>query len=151
MPGYRPHGCVDRAGRLALLAALSLAACGGEATTPSGAPPEVSGTYDVSGQSTNDLLSQFTFAGTLVLSQPGDPPGDIIEGTLTLTYSSREWSSAPTPIESGSVTGDSIVGFVARPASGTAVWRGRFSGTAIVNGRFGCDGCYAGVWSGTRR
>ncbi|MEO8090113.1 MAG: hypothetical protein ABI703_07445 [Gemmatimonadales bacterium] len=151
MPGYRLHVCADRPGRLALLATLTLAACGGEGTTPSGPPPAVRGTYDVSGQSTNDLLSQFTFAGTLVLSQPGDPPGGVIEGTLTLTYSRPGWSSAPAPILSGSATGDSIVSFIAGPASGSAVWRGRFTGAAIVNGRFGCDGCYEGVWGGTRR
>ena len=141
-------------GRLTLLTGLTLAACGGGdggTDPPSGDPPAVAGTYDVTGESTNALGSQFTFAGPLVLTQAGDPPGEALEGTLTLTYSDPRFSTATAPLIDASVDGNGNLRFVAGPAAGLSIWTGSFSGPAIVNGRFGCDGCYSGVWRATRR
>jgi hypothetical protein len=68
-----------------------------------------------------------------VLTQAGDPPGETLGATLTLTYSRSQWSTA------------------ARPGGSVTDWSGSFNGTAIVNGRFGCDECYSGIWQAKRR
>ena len=141
-------------GRLCLLTTITLAACsGGDGGTapPTGDPPAVAGTYYVTGESTNVLGTQFTFAGPLVLTQAGDPPGEALEGTLTLTYSNPRYSTSTAPLTDASVDGNGNLKFVAGPAAGLSRWTGSFSGTAIVNGRFGCDGCNSGVWRATRR
>ena len=141
-------------GRLSLLATLTLTACGGgggSTDPPPGDPPAVAGTYDVTGESTNALGSQFTFAGPLVLTQAGDPPGEALEGTLTLTYSRPEFSTLTVPLTEASVDASGALRFIAGPSAGLSIWTGAFSGTAIVNGRFGCDGCLSGVWRATRR
>ena len=144
--------------RLTLLAGLMLSACGGggDSTAPPGDPPAVGGTYDVTGASTNDLVSQFTFAGPLVLTQAGDPPGETLGGTLTLTYSGREWSTVTVTLVEASVDGKGNLRFFAPTppgaVSGLAHWSGSFNGTAIVAGHFDCQGdCYSGVWQATRR
>ena len=138
-------------GRLALLATLTLAGCGGSSIASPGDPPAVAGTYDVTGESDNALGSQFTFAGPLVLTQAGDPPGETLEGTLTLTYSLAQFYTITVPLVEASVDGNGNLKFIATTSAGVGVWRGSFNGTDIVNGRFGCDGCYTGGWQAKRR
>jgi len=133
-------------------ATLVLIACGGGSTDPpSGEIPAVAGTYDVTGESTNALGAQFTFAGPLVLTQAGDPPGATLEGTLTLTYSRPEFSTLTVPLADASVDGEGSIRFVAAPSAGLSIWTATFDDTAITDGRFGCDGCYSGVWEARRR
>jgi hypothetical protein len=145
-------------GRLTLLTTLTLSACGGggDSTAPPGDPPAVGGTYDVTGESTNDLVSQFTLSGSLVLTQAGDPPGETLGGTLTLSYSRSEWSTVTVTLVEASVDGTGNLKFFAPTPPGSvsvlAHWSGSFDGAAIVNGRFGCEGeCYSGVWRAQRR
>jgi hypothetical protein len=138
--------------RLTLLATLTLGACGGGSTAPPpGDPPAVAGTYDVTGESDNALGAQFTFAGPLVLTQAGDPPGEALGGTLTLTYSRPEFSTITVSLVEASVDGNGNLKFIATTTAGAGVWSGSFNGTDIVNGRFRCDGCYTGFWQAKRR
>jgi hypothetical protein len=95
-------------------------------------------------------VSQFTFAGPLVLTQAGDPPGEMLGGTLTLTYSRPEFPTLTVPLDKAFVDGNGALRFVAGPSAGLSIWTGSFNGTAIVNGRFGCDGCYSGAWQAKR-
>jgi hypothetical protein len=145
----KPHLMIHPS-RLTLLAALTLGACGGS-TDPPGDPPAVAGTYDVTGESDNALGSQFTFAGPLVLTQAGDPPGETLGGTLTLTYSVSQWSIVTVTLSEASVDGNGILTFFATTSAGGAIWRGTFNGADIVNGRFGCQECYSGTWQAKRR
>ena len=138
-------------GRLSLFATLTLGACGGGSTDPPGDPPAVAGTYDVTGESTNALGSQFTFAGPLVLTQAGDPPGETLGGTLTLTYSVSQWSTVTVTLFDASVDGHGDLRYFATTSAGPALWNGSFNGTDIVNGHFGCQDCYTGVWQAKRR
>ena len=145
-------------GRLTLCAGLILMACGGggDSTAPPGDPPAVGGTYDVTGESTNDLVSQFTFAGPLVLTQAGDPPGETLDGTLTLTYGGGQWSTVTVILANASVDGQGNLKFLAPTPPGALTplrthWTGSFDGTAIVNGHFGCEDCFSGVWQAKRR
>jgi hypothetical protein len=142
---------MTHSGRLTLLATLTLSACGGGSTAPPGDPPAVAGTYDVTGESTNALGSQFTFAGPLVLTQAGDPPGETLGGTLTLTYSRTEFSTITVSLVEAAVDGNGSLTFFATTSAGAAVWRGSFNGADIVNGRFGCQECYSGLWQAKRR
>jgi hypothetical protein len=127
-------------GRLAVLALLGVTAIacgGGDSTAPSADPPLVAGTYDVTGNSTNDILSQFTFSGLLVLSQPGDPPGGTLGGTITLTFSRPEWSTSTVGLVDASVDSQGNIRFLATTAAGPGLWQGQLLGTAIANGRYG--------------
>lgn len=140
-------------GRLTLLAGLTLSACGGDGIeAPPGPVPVVAGIYDVTGESTNNLGPQFSFVGTLLLTQ-ADPPSDSLGGTLTLTFSQtpKPWPTLAVTLEFASVNPKGNLRFVATTAAGTAIWRGLVKGTAIVNGDFGCDACYSGVWRAQRR
>lgn len=144
-------------GRLTLLAGLTLGACGGGGGTDPGNPPAVGGTYAVTGESTIAVDPRpFTFAGPLVLTQAGDPPGGTLGGTLMLTYSrGTQQSTSTVPLIKASVDGGGNLSFyTASPGTllgEPAHWTGSFDGTGIVNGRFGCEGCYSGVWRATRR
>jgi hypothetical protein len=138
-------------GRLTLLATLTLSGCGSGTTDPTGPPPAVAGTYDVIGESTNALGSQFTFAGPLVVTQAGDPPGETLGGTLTLTYSRTEFSSVTVSLDKASVDGNGNLKFIATTSAGPGLWSASFNGTGFVNGRFGCQDCYSGVWQAQRR
>ena len=140
-------------GRLVLLAGLTLSACGGESVGPPPGPvPPVAGIYDVTGASTNNLGPQFTFVGTLVLTQ-ADPPSETLGGTMTLTFSQspKPWPTLTVTLEGASVDPDGHLRFLATTAAGTALWRGSVKGTAIVNGLFGCDECYSGEWRAQRQ
>src|SRR2546426_12387469 len=106
---------------------------GGDSTAPPGDPPAVGGTYDVTGESTNDLVSQFTFTGPLVLTQAGDPPGETLGGTLTLTYGGRDWSTVTVTLVEASVDAAGNLRLSAETPRGTifrplAHWSGSFNG-----------------------
>ncbi len=141
--------------RFTLIAALALSACGGGGTAPPpphSDPPAVAGTYDVTGESTSGLGTQFTFTGPLALTQAGDPPGETLGGTLTLTYSFPQFSTLTVALVQASVDGNGSLSFLATTSAGPARWTGSFNGTAIVSGRFGCQQvCYTGIWRATRR
>lgn len=148
---------IPSTGRLSLLAGLTLGACGGGGgVTDPGNPPAVAGTYDVTGESTSALINPFTFAGTLVLTQAGDPPGKTLGGTLTLIYTrGSQQSTSSVSLREASVDGrGNLTFFTLSPGTlqgEITRWTGSFDGTSVVNGRFGCDACYAGVWQATRR
>ncbi|MEP7225829.1 MAG: hypothetical protein ABI785_00580 [Gemmatimonadales bacterium] len=72
-------------------------------------------------------------------------------GTLTLTYSRTEFSTITVSLVEASVDGNGDLQFIATPSAGAAVWRGSFNGTGFLNGRFGCQECYSGVWQAKRR
>jgi hypothetical protein len=141
------------AGRLTLLAGLTLSAAAARASKPLrdrcrrwlGSTMLLENPRIISDR-------VFSFVGTLVLTQ-ADPPSDSLGGTVTLTFSQspKPWPTLTVTLVDASVNPDGKLSFLATMAAGTALWRGSVKGTAIVNGLFGCDACYSGVWRAQRR